>query len=235
MSWQVDLQLSIGALELEVQLSGDTRPLALVGPNGAGKTTLLRAIAGAHRPTAGRVRFGEHLCFDAAAGVDLPPEARRVAYVPQGFGLFPHLDVLDNIAFGRGGGRAARRRQARERLAKDGLEALAERRPEQLSGGEKQRVALARALMTEPRVLLLDEPLAALDISARREVRAQLAAHLAEQGTPTLVVTHDPRDIVALDAEVAVLEGGRIGQRGAPDELAKAPSSAFVAELFAPP
>ncbi|MEM1415397.1 MAG: ATP-binding cassette domain-containing protein, partial [Myxococcota bacterium] len=229
-AWELELRLRLGTLTLEVALEGDEGVLALVGPNGAGKSTLLRTLAGAHRPEAGRIALrdaeGESVLFDAAKGLDLPPEARRVGYVPQGYGLFPHLSALDNVAFG------ADRETARAMLASLGAEALAGRRPGALSGGERQRVALARALVAGPRLLLLDEPLAALDLPARRRLRRVLAGYLRERSLPALVVTHDLRDLRALGARVAVLEGGRIVQTGTPDALAQDPASEFVAELF---
>lgn len=231
--WQATLRGRVGAVELDVTLEGGAAPVALVGPNGTGKTTILRTLAGAYRPEAGRIEVGGQVVFEHEAEIDLPPEARRVGYVPQGYGLFPHLRVVENVAFGlRRAGRDERRRRALALLSKMGCEHLASRWPAELSGGEQQRVALARALATEPRLLLLDEPLAALDVAGRRALRSYLARHLADSGTPALVVTHDARDIMALEAEVFVLEGGRIVQRGRPEALAAAPATEFVAELF---
>jgi molybdate transport system ATP-binding protein len=157
--------------------------------------------------------------------------------VPQDYALFPHLSVAQNVEFALGSWqrqlpRAARRERAHALLADLHLQAFADRRPDTLSGGEKQRVALARVLAVEPRALLLDEPLAALDIGARREVRAFLATYLAKLDLPTLVVTHDPADARALGQRIAVLEAGRIVQVGSWDELATQPASAFVRELI---
>ena len=238
MSWSVNIRMQLGALELDVSLAGDETPLAIIGPNGSGKTTLLRTIAGAYRAEAGSIRLGEEIAFDTEQGIDRPPEQRKVGYVPQGYGLFPHLSVLDNVAFGLMARRAEVEREqahraARVLLEQMGSEHLAERRPKMLSGGEQQRVALARALMTEPAMLLLDEPLSALDASARRSVRAYLAAHLEKRAAPTIVVTHDVRDVVALGASVVVLEAGKIVQKGQPQELAAEPATEFVAEFFA--
>ena len=209
--------MQVGELDLDVRLDGATRPVALVGPNGSGKTTLLRTIAGAYRPSTGFIAVGDRVLFDSASGIDLPPEERRVGYVPQGYGLFPHLRVLDNVRFGLA---ASTRRDNGSRgsalAVLERLEAghLAERWPDTLSGGERQRVALARALVTEPRILLLDEPLAALDAAARRTMRRRLAERLQESAVPALVITHDLHDIVALNADVHVMEEGRIVQRG---------------------
>lgn len=240
MRWLLRVQAKIGGLELEVELDGEREPLMLVGPNGAGKTTLLRIVAGAHRPSAGRIQVGERVLFDAAAGIDLPPEARRVGYVPQGYGLFPHLSAVDNVSFGLASREhfqpaRARREKALAWLAELGASELAERLPSELSGGEKQRVALARALILEPDVLLLDEPLAALDAASRRSTRAFLAGHLQKRARPALVVSHDLRDVLALGGQVAVLEDGRVVQRGSAQELARRPDTAFVAELFERP
>lgn len=236
MSWSVRVQLLLGALDLDVQLQGNSAPVAIVGPNGTGKTTLLRTIAGAHRPHAGRISVGDRVLFDSERGIDLMPEARRVGYVPQGYALFPHLNAVDNVAFGAPKGqrsaRHARRQAALDLLDQLDCRHLAERMPLELSGGEQQRVALARALMIEPDILLLDEPLSALDASARRAMRGYLAEHLRTQQRPAIVVAHDAKDVVALGADVCVLEGGRVVQRGTPSELRAAPASDFVAELF---
>ena len=240
-AWRARIETRVGRLYLDVELEGDDRPIAVVGPNGGGKTTLLRAIVGAHRPNrVGEISIGETRLVSLRDGIDLPSELRNVAYVPQGFGLFPHLRVVDNVAFGLSVGPQSVSRRARRSIALSMLETLgcahlADRRPGRLSGGEQQRVALARALVMSPRMLLLDEPMSALDVSARREVRRVLADRLRDVGRPTVVVTHDVRDVVALDAEVCVLEGGRITQRGSVDDLTRAPSSAFVAEFVAEP
>lgn len=230
MSWRARIVSDVPSLDVE--LSGGAGPLALVGPNGSGKTTLLRTLAGARRPRAGRVEVDGIPLF--GPDVDVPIEARRMGYVPQGYGLFPHLRVVDNVAFGlRDGPRVARQAAATRMLAALDCAHLARRWPRRLSGGEQQRVALARALVIEPRMLLLDEPLAALDATTRRAVRAFLAEHLRALGRPSIVVTHDARDVAALDAPVCVLEGGRIVQRGSLDALRRDPATDFVAEFVA--
>jgi ABC-type sulfate/molybdate transport systems ATPase subunit len=236
MIWSVDLRRQVGALELEVAIEGPAGPLALVGPNGSGKTTLLRAITGALRPERGTITVAGRTLFSSERGIDLAIEARRIGYVPQGYGLFPHLSVLDNVAFGLSTGAARKPREERRHLAGRMLEELecthlSERKPARLSGGEQQRVALARALVLEPDLLLLDEPLAALDASARRSVRAFLSSRLRTLGTPSVVVTHDLRDVAALDAPVCVLERGRIVQTGSIAALCSDPATDFVAEL----
>ncbi len=209
-------------------------PLALIGPNGAGKSTLLMMILGVRRPARGRVALGDQLLFDSEAGVDVPTELRGIGYLPQDYGLFPHLCVEENVAFGlaargiRGGERRSRTAAALERLEISHLRA---RRPAALSGGERQRVALARALATEPKALLLDEPLAALDAGARRAVRELLSGHLRELGVPCVVVTHDLSDAAALGARVAVIEAGQIVQEGAVAALRERPVTPFVAQI----
>lgn len=238
MSWQIQIRMQLGELELDVELSGDATPVALVGPNGSGKTTLLRTIAGAYRPATGAIQLGDRTLFDSGREIDIPPEERRVGYVPQGSGLFPHLTAIDNVAFGLLShtppiARDARRQAAAKLLQRMDCAQLAARYPAALSGGEQQRVALARALMTEPQMLLLDEPLSALDARARRAVRTFLAEHLREHRGPALVVTHDLRDIRALDAHVYVIDEGKIAQHGTVAELAEHPATELVTELFA--
>lgn len=208
--------------------------VAVLGPNGAGKSTILRSLAGLVALDAGHIRLDGQLLEDPAAGVRLPPEARRIGLVFQDHLLFPHLSVLDNVAFGprcRGGGRREARHRARTWLERLGLEELAERRPRRLSGGEAQRVALARALAGEPLLLLLDEPLSALDAATRPVVRSELRRHLAEHRGPTAVVTHDPIDALLLANRLVVLERGAVVQEGTPDQVARHPRSEWVARL----
>jgi molybdate transport system ATP-binding protein len=229
---EVDVQGTVGTLAVRASFCAAERPVGLMGPNGAGKTSVLLFVAGGLRPSGGRVALGDVPLFDAAAGVDRPVEQRGIGFVPQRYALFPHLDVLGNVAFGIPGGRAERLRRAREALDELEVGALGRRRPDQLSGGEMQRVALARALAARPGALLLDEPLAALDATVRRETRRFLADRLRAWSLPTVVVTHDPADAEALCGEVLVLEAGTVVQRGTLDALASAPATAFVAELL---
>lgn len=237
MSWRIAARLRLGTLELDVDLAGGELPLALVGPNGSGKTTLLRTLAGAYRPDEGIIEIGGRCVFDTERGIDLPPEERHVGYVPQGYGLFPHLDVVDNVAFAWRGrsphlSRAERRHVARALLERMGSAHLAGRSVDALSGGEQQRVALARALAAEPALVLLDEPLAALDARSKRSMRRFLAAHLGEQRRPSIVVSHDARDVAALGGDVCVLEGGRVVQHGRVEDLARCPATEFVEAFF---
>jgi molybdate transport system ATP-binding protein len=236
-SWLVKLRARVGALELDVDMDGDDEPVVLIGPNGAGKTTLLRMIAGAHHPLCGQIKIGRRIVFDSDQRVDVAPESRAVGYVPQGFGLFPHLRVVENVAFGLSVGprrrpAGARRKAAVELLGELGGGHLVDRMPSDLSGGEKQRVALARALLVEPQLLLLDEPLATLDPGSRRRLRAFLADHLRARRGPAIVVTHDARDAETLGAKLFVLEAGRVVQRGTASELRNEPATDFVAEFF---
>lgn len=236
MTWCVEARIRVGSLDLDVATDGRSAPMAVVGPNGSGKTTLLRIIAGAHRPNSGKIVIRGRCFFDSERNLDLPSERRRVGYVPQGYGLFPHLRAVDNVAFGickksPKGLRANRYRTALAMLDELDCAYLAERFPRQLSGGEQQRVALARALVINPDILLLDEPLAAIDAIARRKLRCFLAERLRRFARPSIVVTHDLRDVVALNARVCVLENGRIVQQGSVDELRADPATDFIAEL----
>ncbi len=237
MTWEAAIRVCLGTLELDARVEGELRPIVLVGPNGSGKTTLLRAIAGAVPSATGLVRVSERVLLDSERAVSLGPEQRRVGYVPQGYGLFPHLSVRDNVIFGLETRsprwpRSARHNAATRILSQLGCSELAARMPASLSGGEQQRVALARALVVEPDLLLLDEPLSALDAAARRTTRTFLVDRLTDLAKPAIVVTHDLRDVLALGAEVFVLEQGCIAQRGSPDDLRRHPATAFVAELF---
>jgi molybdate transport system ATP-binding protein len=220
----LDIGVTLRAYALRVGLTvGAGETVALVGPSGAGKSTVLRAVAGLLRPEAGRIALGDEVWLDAGARVALAPERRAVGLVFQDYALFPHLTVAQNVAFG---GTPARAQEVMGRL---GIAALARERPPRLSGGERQRVALARALARDPGVLLLDEPLSALDAHTRTVVRGELVALLRELAIPTLVVTHDHRDAMALADRVGVIVDGRLHQLGTPAELLRAPADPFVA------
>ncbi|HEY8926225.1 MAG TPA: ATP-binding cassette domain-containing protein [Polyangia bacterium] len=227
---EVELQGSAGGLEIDVALRATAaRPTVIAGPNGAGKTTLLLMILGAHRPRAGYVRRAGESLYDAKAGVDLPIERRRIGFLPQRYALFPHLDVRANVAYGiRASTRAERTRLADEALENLGIAALARRRCPDLSGGEAQRVALARALANRPATLLLDEPLAALDVAVRADTRTFVAERVRALGVPTIIVTHARADAAAFGGEIIVVEEGRVSQRGRLEDLAASPASAFV-------
>lgn len=224
-----------GEFRLDVALevaAGQT--VALLGPNGAGKSTAIDALAGLAPLDDGWVRLGDRVLDDPARGVFVPPEQRGIGVVFQRYLLFEHLDALDNVAFGprrRGLGRSAARAEASRWLAQLDLDGVAHHRPARLSGGQAQRVALARALAGEPALLLLDEPLAALDATARSRARAALAAHLGAQAGPRVLITHDPLDALLLGDRVVVVEGGRLSQAGSADELRRRPATAYVADF----
>jgi molybdate transport system ATP-binding protein len=228
---EVRVQRGMLHVELDVRVA-DGEVLAVLGPNGAGKSTLLRVLAGLLRADAGRVVVGGEL-WDGD-GRSLPPHRRRLGMVFQDALLFPHLSVADNVAFGlrtRGAGRAAARAAADGWLTRVGLDGLGGRRPAELSGGQAQRAALARALVGDPELLLLDEPLSALDARTRLAVRAELRRHLADFGGSTVLVTHDPVDAMALADRVVVVEEGRIVQAGTPAEVSRRPRTEYVARL----
>jgi spermidine/putrescine transport system ATP-binding protein len=200
---------------------------ALLGASGCGKTTTLRMIAGLEEPTRGAVRLGDE---DITA---LPPHKRPVNTVFQNYALFPHLDVAENVAFGlRRRGITSIRKQVDEMLELVELGSLAQRKPRQLSGGQQQRVALARALINRPQVLLLDEPLGALDLKLRRQMQLELKRIQTEVGITFVHVTHDQEEAMTMADTVAVMNGGRVEQLGAPDELYESPRSTFVANFL---
>ena len=220
----VDVAVARGAFRLDVALAADAGDvLAIVGPNGAGKSTLLRALAGLDRAT-GRI------VIDGADVHRQAPEDRPVAWVPQRGALFPHLSALDNVAYGIG--RRRGRAAAIEWLERLGVATLATRRPSQLSGGQAQKVALARALARDPRLLLLDEPLSALDAATRTDVRRTLRAHLRDFDGVTALVTHDAVDAASLADRMVALDGGRVVQEGTLSQVARAPRAPWLAELL---
>ena len=230
-----DVVLRLGQLDLEVAVDvADGEVVAIVGPNGAGKSTFLRAVAGLEPIDAGRIAVDDRVLDDPAAGVLVPTADRPIGLVFQDHLLFPRLSALDNVGFGleaRGMRRAEARSRARALLDRVGLADQAGARPAALSGGQSQRVALARALATEPRVLMLDEPLAALDARTRPHTRAELRRHLATFPGARLLVTHDPLDALVLADRLVVLEGGRVTQAGTTADVARRPRSSYVAQL----
>ncbi|MDX1582804.1 MAG: ABC transporter ATP-binding protein, partial [Thermoanaerobaculia bacterium] len=214
---------------LTVRASGDfpleaDSTLVLFGPSGSGKSTVLRAIAGLDRPDSGTIRFGDTAWFDRDAGIDVPPQKRRIGYLSQNYDLFPHLTVRENIAYGAAG--ETRIETLLERL---GIRSLSDRLPPSLSGGEGQRVALARAVARKPRILLLDEPLSALDTPTREILREELRSILSEAAVPSILVTHDRSEALALGDTIAVVIGGRIVQSGPVESVFNHPRSVEVA------
>ena len=222
----LDLRLDLAHYVLDVQAELGSGLTAVMGPSGSGKTSLLEAIAGLRPAVRGRLTVGERVLLDSAGGVCLPPEARRVGYVPQDSGLFPHLCALDNVRFG------ARGHSGRVQTAIESLELgkLLQRMPASLSGGEKQRVALARALATDPCLLLLDEPLAGLDLRLKQRILPYLARIRQEWKIPVLYVTHSVGEALALAEDVLLLHAGRLEARGAPLTLLASPALAGEAD-----
>jgi molybdate transport system ATP-binding protein len=206
---------------------------ALFGPSGAGKTLTLQCLAGLIRPDRGRIVVNETVFYDGERGIDMPPQKRRLGYVFQGYALFPHLSVADNVAYGlQGRSRAERRQRTAEVMERLGLGNLASRRPRELSGGQQQRVALGRALAVDPELLLLDEPLSALDAPLRRQLRQELVGIVREWGKATVLVTHDLAEAFQLADRVVVYESGRVVQQAPKAELLSAPASERVARLM---
>ncbi len=228
-----ELGHAVGSIELDIRFDVPPgRCLALAGPSGAGKSTILRMVAGTVRPDRGRIANGEEVWVDTAAGVWWPPERRRCGYVFQDYALFPHLSAWRNVAYGlRSTPSGKRRETALELLDRFGLSELADARPATLSGGERQRVALARALAPRPNVLLLDEPLSALDARTRASASRQLTATLRSLDVPVVLVTHEFNEASLLGDEICVIDRGAIIQRGTATELAASPGSAFVADF----
>lgn len=223
----------IGSFRLEAAWSVEPgEVLVLFGPSGAGKTQVLRAIAGLSRPREGSIRIGGSLVFDSGDGTWTPPHQRRVGYVPQDYGLFPHLSVRQNVAFGQVEDASGdRERRTGDLLETFRLADYALMRPHQLSSGQRQRVAIARALATSPRLLLLDEPFSALDAELRRSLRRELQGLLRQWGIPVILVTHDREDALVLGSHTIVLDKGRIVAEGAPMRVLGQPPTSLLADL----
>jgi len=232
MTLQARLEVRRRDFTIEVDLHTATETLVVVGPSGCGKTTVLRTLAGLLTPAAGRITLGEQVLYDATRGIDVPPEQRRVGVVFQHYALFPHLDVVDNVGYGLPRlPQPERERRISAALERVRITELSGARPSELSGGEQQRVAVARALITEPRLLLLDEPLSALDVDNRANLRRELAILLHHLAIPTVVVTHDLADADALADRIAVMDRGRIVQTGTPQGIIDHPVNAYVAQF----
>jgi ABC-type sulfate/molybdate transport systems ATPase subunit len=215
----ITLPLRTFVLSVEIKVYDS---LALVGPSGAGKTSVLRSVAGLFRPKDGHIALGSDVWFDSASGIFRKPDERRVGLVFQEYALFPHMTVRQNVAYGG-------RERVDEYLERFRISHLAHAKPPQLSGGERQRVALARALARDPGVLLLDEPLSALDAHTKVAVRGELQELLREAGLPTIIVTHDYEDAAALADRVGVIVDGTLRQLATPPELVSHPADGFVA------
>jgi molybdate transport system ATP-binding protein len=230
-----DAEVTRGAFSLRAGVTAAAgEVLAVLGPNGSGKSTLLSAVAGLTPLSGGRITLDGVTLDDAESGLFVEPAHRPVGFVFQDYRLFPHLSVLDNVAFSpraRGLGRTQAREVARGWLGRLGLADLARRRPADLSGGQAQRVALGRALAGDPALLLLDEPLSALDARTRLDVQGELKRHLADFAGPCLLVTHDPLEALVLADRLLVLEHGRVVQEGTPAQVARRPATEYVARL----
>jgi molybdate transport system ATP-binding protein len=222
----LDIELVQGSFVLSAAFEIDSRATALFGPSGGGKTTILDAIAGLRTPRRGAIAVNDRVLFSSADGINLPPHHRHVGYVPQDVALFPHMNVRRNLLYGRHPGVSPDLDRVVSMLE---IDRLLDRRVTELSGGERQRVALARALAIEPRALLLDEPLTALDARTRAEATRELADVLRGAEAPAIVVTHDFAEASVLADEIAVLDAGRVVQHGTAAELAGSPASSFVA------
>ena len=231
-----EVHLGLGTLALDVSVQvGPGRVVAVLGPNGAGKTTLVRALVGLVALDDGAITLDGRTLDRPADATFVVPEQRRIAYVPQGLMLFPHLSVVDNVAFGprsAGASRSASRRAAEAWLERMGLGEHARSRPRALSGGQAQRVALARALVAAPDLLLLDEPLSALDVATRAETRRALREHLGAFDGAGVLVTHDPVDALLLADDIVILEQGAVTQAGPVAEVAARPRTRYVADLM---
>jgi molybdate transport system ATP-binding protein len=236
MSLDAAIRVTRGDFRLDVMLRvNDGETLAVLGPNGAGKSTILRCLLGLAPLEAGRITLDDTILDDVDADVFVEPDRRRIGAVFQDYLLFRHLSSLDNVAFGlraRGTKKDEARLAARALLERFEVDHLADRFPSQLSGGEAQRVALARALAIEPRAIVLDEPLAALDVATRRSVRDELGRFLTTFPGPRLLVTHDPVDARRLADRVLIVENGHVVQEGSILEVVRQPATAYVQALF---
>src|SRR6516164_4610463 len=231
----VDIQLRLSRLTLDVAFTvAAGEVLALLGPNGFGKSTTLQALVGLLPLAGGRVELDGTVLEDPAQKVRVPPEKRPIGLMFQDYLLFPHLSALENVAFGlrsRGTDKKVAREKASHTMARLGLDGLAEAKPGSMSGGQQQRVAMARALVTDPKLLLLDEPLAALDVSTKTDVRRLLREVLRQSNAANVLVTHDLLDAVALGDRMIVIQDGEVVQTGTPAEVTARPRSSYVADL----
>jgi molybdate transport system ATP-binding protein len=230
---RVSITKALRGFQLDATWTAAERVVALLGPSGSGKTLTLHCVAGLAQPDRGRIELGGHVLFDAEAGVNLPARRRRLGYVLQGFALFPHLTVAQNVGYGlHARPRPERDDRILQILDRLGLHAFASRYPQELSGGQQQRVALGRALAPDPEVLLLDEPFSALDAPLRRQLRADLLATIRDWGKTTIVVTHDVAEAYELADQIVVYEAGKVLQASPRREAVRGPASEAVARIM---
>ncbi|MFL5625578.1 MAG: ABC transporter ATP-binding protein [Ktedonobacteraceae bacterium] len=229
------LDTHLNTFHLELGFSAEQgKTTVLLGESGAGKSTVLRLLTGLLHPQRGHISLEDVIYFDSKSKIIVPPQERPFGYVFQDYALFPHLSVYENVAFGLRAqhmGRAFIRKRVGQALEQVRLPGFEQRRPAQLSGGQQQRVAVARALALQPRLLLLDEPLAALDVQTRREIRQELRHILADVGITTVMVTHQYLEALLFGHSILVLDEGRVIQQGSHRDLLEHPRSAYVAEL----
>ena len=236
MSLEAQIRVALPPFEEQLDLSvGDGEVVAVLGPNGSGKSTLLRTLAGIQPLSGGRISLDGTIVDDPSLGILVAPGLRSCGLVFQDHLLFPHLNIIDNVAFGprsRGMTKSLSTERARHWLDRLSVADQAGSRPSTLSGGQSQRVALARALVTEPRLLLLDEPTAALDVTQRSLIRSELRAHLGTFGGACIIVTHDPLEAAAVADRLVILEAGRLVQTGTFADVHRRPLTPFIAELM---
>jgi ABC-type Fe3+/spermidine/putrescine transport system ATPase subunit len=220
---EIDVKKRLRDFDLQVKLDVERgKTLMLVGDNGCGKTTLLNLVAGLDSPDEGRIALDGRALYDSEGGTNLPPEARGVGYVFQSYALFPHMSIYDNVAFGLRTRRTAAREiksLVKEHLEAAGLWEIRKAKASMVSGGQKQRVALARALIIEPRLLLMDEPLSALDVRKQAAMRKELRESIQACGVPCIIVTHDLRDVACMGDQACLLERGKLALSGGAEEI----------------
>ena len=231
--WTAEFKAEIGSFNIDVSVEGPKGVLAIIGPNGSGKTSFLRLLTGAIQARTSQFKIADRIIADSKKNIEIPTEKRNIAYVPQGQRLFPHLSVLDNVTFALSLGplkvdKDLRNSRGIELLSTLGCDHLAYRSTQSLSGGEAQKVAIARALIVKPDLLLLDEPLAALDPVNRRSTRIFLKTAIESLNKPTIIATHDVKDLIAFQAIACVFDSGRIIQRGSLEMLKQSPASPFI-------
>ncbi len=231
---QARIATTLESFTLDVDLNLERELVVIFGPSGAGKSMLLRTVAGLLSPESGRIVIGDHVIFDSEQGVDIPPQARQIGYMPQQYALFPHMSVAENIAYGLfKWDQSDREERMQELIDLMRLSPIVHRRPGEISGGEQQRTALARALAPNPNILLMDEPFAALDEVLREHLRQELLQIQRRYGIPILLVTHNLIEAYTLADRVIIFQAGRIAQEGTRDEIFRQPKTPQIAALMA--